>query len=249
LKATLAAINCQKTEIERNFEIHERTIVEAADQVCDIVVFPEMSLTGYLDPAVHSVYELTLESNVVDSLVRLTESYSVDALFGIAEKNPVGGPFISQIHASDGNIVGVYRKRNLADNEALFSPGADAYIGEVSNVAFGVAVCADYTVDTEFIAASTNGASLVFHPAAPGLYGPRRTDEQSWRAGFDWWRDSCIEKNGRHAKTNNVNVAVCTQAGATVDEDFPGWAALIGPDGEIVAELPDWREGKLVIEV
>jgi predicted amidohydrolase len=34
-----------------------------------------------------------------------------------------------------------------------------------------------------------------------------------------------------------------------VDEDFPGIAALVGPDGEVVDELPDWRPGTLVVEI
>jgi predicted amidohydrolase len=40
-----------------------------------------------------------------------------------------------------------------------------------------------------------------------------------------------------------------TQAGATVDEDFPGLAALVDPAGEVIARLPDWKEGELVVEV
>ncbi len=42
---------------------------------------------------------------------------------------------------------------------------------------------------------------------------------------------------------------LCTQAGVTFDEDFPGWAALFGPDGEIVDELPDWRAGTLAVDI
>jgi predicted amidohydrolase len=41
---------------------------------------------------------------------------------------------------------------------------------------------------------------------------------------------------------------MATQAGATEDEDFPGLAALVSPDGGI-ARLPDWRPGTLVVEV
>ncbi len=63
--------------------------------------------------------------------VELTESYSIDVLFGIVERNPSGGPFISQVHAADGKVVGIYRKRNLADNEGLFSPGTKPYVGEL----------------------------------------------------------------------------------------------------------------------
>lgn len=89
----------------------------------------------------------------------------------------------------------------------------------------------------------------MFHPSAPGLHGPRKANDESWQGGFDWWRTSCIERHGRRAKELGLSIAVCTQAGATFDEDFPGWAALFGPDGEIVTELPDWRAGTLIVEI
>jgi predicted amidohydrolase len=249
MKALLASINCQKTEIAKNLENHEQLIANAAELNSDIIVFPEMSLTGYLDPAIHSEFELTLNSPQVNRLVELTETYSIDALFGIVERNPNGGPFISQVHAGNGTVIGTYRKRNLADNEHLFSPGTEPYVGVLGGRSFGVAVCADYEVPTEFVAASDAGASIVFHPSAPGLYGPRKTDDASWQSGFDWWRTSCIEKHGQRAKKLGMYIAVCTQAGSTFDEDFPGWAALFGTDGEIVSELPDWRAGNLIIEI
>ncbi len=249
MKALLASINCQKTEIDKNLEIHEQSIAEAAETNCDIIVFPEMSLTGYLDPAVHSEFKLSTDSEQVKRIAELSESYSVDVLFGLTEHNPDGGPFISQIHASNGTLKGIYRKRNLADNETLFSPGTESYFGEVANVGFGVAVCADRSVPTEFIAASNAGAAIVFHPSAPGLYGVRKTDDASWQRGFDWWRTSCIELHSRWAKELGLHIAVCTQAGSTYDEDFPGWSALFGSDGEIIAELPDWQAGNLTVEI
>jgi predicted amidohydrolase len=39
------------------------------------------------------------------------------------------------------------------------------------------------------------------------------------------------------------------QAGATADEDFPGLAALVGPDGGVAAHLPDWRPGVLTVDI
>ena len=35
----------------------------------------------------------------------------------------------------------------------------------------------------------------------------------------------------------------------TEDEDFPGLAALVGPDGEVTDRLPDWRAGVLTVHV
>jgi predicted amidohydrolase len=52
-----------------------------------------------------------------------------------------------------------------------------------------------------------------------------------------------------HAQRLGVWVAMATQAGSTVDEDFPGIAALIDPRGQIVERLPDWRPGTLVVDV
>ena len=53
----------------------------------------------------------------------------------------------------------------------------------------------------------------------------------------------------RHASENNIWIAATGQAGQTVDEDFPGWAALFDPHGELVAELPDWQEGVLIVDI
>ncbi|MEE8046235.1 MAG: carbon-nitrogen hydrolase family protein [Dehalococcoidia bacterium] len=249
MKALLASINCQKAEIGLNLNSHRAVVLEAKEAGCDVAVFPEMSLTGYLDPAVHAEHIVTLNSSPVLELIDFGASHSVDLLFGIVERGSGEKPYITQVHSSDGAITGVYRKRNLADDETSFEPGIDSYQAVVEGTAFGVAVCADYEVADEFVAASESGAQVVFHPSAPGLYGPRKTNDELWQSGFDWWRSSCVERHGRRARELGINIAVCTQAGATFDEDFPGWAALFGPDGEIVTELPDWRAGTLIVEI
>lgn len=245
----LASINCQKTELELNLETHKRVIREAADAGCDIAVFPEMSLTGYLDPAIHEQHFLSLDSPHIATLVGYADLLSVNVLFGIAERGNNDKFHITQVHAADGLVTGVYRKRHLADNELAFTAGDNSYLGKHAGSNFGVAVCADYEVRDEFVAASEAGASIVFHSSAPGLYGERKTDDASWRSGFDWWRSSTIEKHSRRAKELGIYIAMSTQVGATLDEDFPGWSALFDPEGNVVAELPDWRAGNLIVEI
>jgi len=92
------------------------------------------------------------------------------------------------------------------------------------------------------------GSRLVLGPAAPGLYGDRRATDEEWRAGFDWWRGSVVDDARRFLSPGQL-LAVSTQTGATDDEDFPGWAALVGAGGQVIAELPDWREGSLAVDV
>jgi hypothetical protein len=92
------------------------------------------------------------------------------------------------------------------------------------------------------------GADVVFFCAAPGLHG-RRTDEDSWRAGHTWWETCGLGDARRHAARTGAWVALVTQAGSAVDEDFPGLAALLAPTGEVVRRLPDWRAGNLVVDL
>lgn len=59
-----------------------------------------------------------------------------------------------------------------------------------------------------------------------------------------------------HAGTR-FGVAICAEAGfdapfdaaAAADEDFPGLAALVRPDGGVAARLPDWRPGVLTVDI
>src|SRR4029453_7118263 len=109
-------------------------------------------------------------------------------------------------------------------------------------------ICAEADVTYPFVDAAGAGAQVLCFAAAPGLYG-RRVTESEWRDGFEWWRGYCLERLPARARATGCPILVSTQAGATVDEDFPGWAALFDASGAIVAERADWSEGTLVVDV
>jgi predicted amidohydrolase len=69
------------------------------------------------------------------------------------------------------------------------------------------------------------------------------------RAGFEWWSEHGLGNAIRNAKRLNVPVAMATQAGATVDEDFPGLAALVSAGGKVVQQTPDWDPADLIVEI
>jgi len=115
-------------------------------------------------------------------------------------------------------------------------------------VRFGIAICAESGADAPFDTVAAAGARLVLFPAAPGLYG-RRTDEASWRSGFTWWEGAGLRDATRHAQRLGLWIALAGQAGSTADEDFPGLAALVRPDGSEAARLPDWRPGVLTVDL
>jgi predicted amidohydrolase len=239
MRLLLTAVHCAKGDIAANLTRHLELLSVGAEAECDLVLLPEMSLTGYHPPAA-----ITLEHASVRELVEATRP-GPDLCFGLVERGHLHQPpHITQAVASRGQLAVVHRKAGLAEDEVqTFLPGAPSPLFSLSGVSASLAVCAEIGTQPPY----RDGPALVLAPAAPGLYGPRRASEADWQRGFDWWRGSVLADAARLLPPRSW-LAVSTQAGATVDEDFPGWAALVGPRGVFV-ELPDWHEGTLVVDL
>jgi len=247
MRLALAAMTCGKGEVERNLERHVDLLRTAANSGCDLAVFPEFSLTGSVDPirAPHDL--LSLDAAPVHALAAATKSTGVGAVFGLAEQVR-GGPHITQVYARGGEVVGVQRKRHLGEDEDGYVVAGDDAAFACGGVGFAVAICAESGVNRPWDAAASAGASLVLLCSAPGLYG-RRLDEAAWRDGYEWWQGCGLADAREHAARHRLWVALATQAGSTRDEDFPGLAALVDRDGDVVARLPDWQLGTLMVEI
>jgi NAD+ synthase (glutamine-hydrolysing) len=244
----LAAIRCGKGDLDANLASHLDVLGEARAASCDVILFPEMSLTGSVDPATHPQRLITLSHPAVRELVAASARAGVATCFGVAERDPDGEPRIAQLFAAGGEITAIQRKRHLGDGEDAFAAAAGFAVAEQAGARIGMAICAESGYDGPFDTAAAAGAALMLFPAAPGLYG-RRSTEASWQSGLAWWESCGLAEAQRHARRLGLWVALAGQAGSTDDEDFPGLAALVGPGGTVVARLPDWRPGLLTVDI
>jgi predicted amidohydrolase len=248
MRIALVQMRCEKGDIAGNLTRIGAEIAAAEERGVEIVAFPEMSITGYIDPAIWPDTVLDLDSIPVKEFAAMTDVRSVTAIAGIVERNPDGKPFITQIVARDGRLVGFYRKNTVVDEELeWFSPGESIPIFEHRAVRFGISICADIDNPAVFESSVAQGARFVLELAAPGLYGKQET--RNWQSGFDWWREKCAGQLGGYAREHRIHIAVATQAGRTVDEDFPGGGYLFGPDGATLAATAGWSEGVLDVEI
>ena len=242
MRLLLTAVRCEKGDLDGNLRRHRELLAAGREAGCALVLLPEMSLTGY-DPGA----AVSLTDDIVTGLVATTRD-GPRLSFGLAEAAVAGEtdgrPTITQVLAGNGVVLAVHRKYALPpDEQPAFRPGAGFETVAVDGTTTVTAICAEVGSDQPY----GLGADVVLAPSAPGLYGPRRVSDQDWQRGFDWWRGS-VRADAERLLPPGSWLAVSTQAGAAVDEDFPGWAALIGAGGVIHAELPDWREGVLVVE-
>ncbi len=247
MRALLTAVTCEKHALDRNLAMHLGFVDHASRHDCRLVVFPEFSLTGSVDPTSDPGDSITIDDPAVATLVAATGEYRVAAVFGFSER--VGDAFfITQAVACDGELVAAQRKRHLGDGERGYSTGSDTVVFTVDATHFGMTICAEAGVEWTWDATIRAGAEVVLFCSAPGL-DDHGTSEASWQAGFDWWEGCALGDAVHHAERLKVRVAMATQAGTTVDENFPGIAALIDADGSVIDRLPDWRPGTLIVDL
>lgn len=248
VKIGLVQMRCEKGAIAENLESLSRYLAEAERRGIDIIGFPEMSITGYADPNKYPNAAISLDGKEIDSLLKMTEGRKFSVLAGLIEKNSTGRLFITQIVIRDGKLSGFYRKITLKDEEAeWFSPGEAVTVFKHDDLTFGVSICADIDSEEIFAKCAGQGAQIVFELAAPGLYGEQAT--RNWRSGYEWWEGECLKYLPGYAKKYGIWIAVATQAGRTVDEDFPGGGYVFSPDGNRVYTTPDWLPGAAYIKL
>ncbi|MCK4477222.1 carbon-nitrogen hydrolase family protein [Candidatus Bathyarchaeota archaeon] len=248
VKIGLVQMRCEKAAITENLKSTARYLDKAVAYGLDIVSFPEMSITGYADPTKYPKAIIHLDGPELGRLLELTRGKSITVLAGLIEEKPDGKPFITQVMVRNGKLLGFYRKKRIVEEEAeWFSPGDLIPIFKHDDLPLGIAICADIRNHEVFAECARQGAKIVFEVAAPGLHGDQAT--RDWRAGFEWWECECQKYLSRYAQKYSIWVAVATQAGRTVDEDFPGGGYVFAPNGQRLYATPDWSPGAVYLEI
>jgi predicted amidohydrolase len=141
VRALLAAMTCEKGDVDANLAAHVGTIARAVRAECSVVVFPEFSLTGSVDPARAPADAMTIDDPAIAALVAAT-SPGVAAVFGFAQR--CGDQFfITQAVASDGVLRGWQHKRHLGEDEVGYATGSDPFVFELGARRLGILICAE----------------------------------------------------------------------------------------------------------
>lgn len=248
LRIALVQQLCEKAAVQQNLDSISRHLAAAAARGIDIVGFPEMNINGYADPNRYPMAVIGLDGPEIRDFLERTESFPGTVLAGFIEENPAGKPFITHIAARRGKLAGLYRKITIKDEEVdWFSPGDRVPVFEHDGLTFGIAICADIDNPQVFADCSRQGARIIFELAAPGLYGEQAT--RNWQSGYAWWEGECRKQLGGYARQHGCWIGVATQAGRTIDEDFPGGGYLFAPGGERVYATRDWSPGVAYLEI
>jgi omega-amidase len=147
MKIAAAQIACVPGEIGANLRKIREFALRAKKADADLVVFPEMSDTGYSMPIIKK-HATEWTEGAVPRLEQMAEELSIAIICGVSEREG-DNIFNSQIFIeAGGEVIGTYRKTHLVtaaplDERATFSPGDKLATCTARDLNFGLTICYD----------------------------------------------------------------------------------------------------------
>ncbi|NVJ98397.1 MAG: carbon-nitrogen hydrolase family protein [Alphaproteobacteria bacterium] len=154
-----AQITSLRGDIETNLATHKRTTELAAKEGVQLLVFPELSLTGYeMDLA--EALQITPTDRIFDPLQKLAHDHNMRVLVGAPIKATAGKPYLAAVILG-GNEPEIYAKIHLhgAEND-YFQCGTNHKVIPHSAGHIGCAICADLTHTSHAAGAHAAGADV-----------------------------------------------------------------------------------------
>ncbi|MFS0647024.1 carbon-nitrogen hydrolase family protein [Siminovitchia sp. 179-K 8D1 HS] len=215
-----------------NYERIAETVVKAREERAQIVIFPELFLSGYSVGKNLSEMSETIDGPYMTKVRNLCKQQGIYVVLGFPEDGQDGNYYISSALIDDqGKVLGVYRKMHLFDAEKnYFQPGSTFEVIETPLGSIGLMICFDVEFPEIARALKLLGADLIviinanMHPYEMHHHIFARS----------------------RAMENEIPVIICNRLGKEGELDFCGDSMVIDAAGKILLALKDKEQAQAV---
>lgn len=231
MKSCAVQLASLKGDVQANLERHLACIEQAAALGAELVVFPELSLTGY-EPTLARQAALPVGAARLDPLQAACDRFGITVAVGLPLPTPDGIRIGMPIFSS-GAARQAYAKQRLHDDELpWFTPGHQAMLLQVGAHHVAPAICYESMFMAHAAAAREHGADLYLVSVAKTAKGIRE--------GYQHYAEVARELGMTVLLANCVGPAD-TFIGA-------GGSAAWDSQGRLLASLDDHSEGLIVLD-
>jgi predicted amidohydrolase len=247
LRIALAQINPHLGDVPRNLQKHLSLIETAKSQGADLVVFPELSLTGYVLQDLVSTVALAPQKEDAIFGQLLEASQSIDLAVGFVEEDSRHRFFIAAAYLSGGEVVHIHHKLylptyGLFDEGRFFAWGDSISAFDTRFGRVGMLICEDFWHASPPYLLWLDGADLfLFMSASPGRGLSAALKLESAR-----WVEQLVQA---YANLFTAFVVHANRVGYEDGLHFWGGSAAFDPDGVLLAQAPYFDEGVTVAEL
>lgn len=246
-KLALAQINTMLGDVNANLQKHLSLVDQANAKGADLLIFPELSLTGYLlqDMVPQVAIKPTQEDPIFSQL--LQASQKIDIVVGFVQEDERNRFYIASGYLSQGEVVHIHQKiylptYGLFDESRFFAWGDGVRAFDTRFGRFGMLVCEDFWhASVPYLLWQDGADVLIFSSASPG----RGLSDEPLVASARW----VDHINRAYASLFTTFVAHTNRVGYEDGLHFWGGAMVYDPNGEVLARAPQCEETVLYCEI
>lgn len=232
LNIGLAQIYPKLGDVEANLTKHLEYVERAAAENVDLLVFPELSLTGYqVQDLVPEVAITAAESDSTFAKL-LDASHRMDIVFGFVQRDVRNRYFIASAYLSAGQTRHIHHKVYLPtytmfDESRYFDEGENVRAFDTRFGRVGILICEDFWHMSPPYLLWLDGADLlILQSASPS----RGLDTGDRLAGSRW-----VELVNQAYGSMFTNYVIhCNRVGYEDGKNFWGGSSVVDPDGEFL---------------
>lgn len=247
LNLALAQINTRLGDTEANLAKHLEFIREARAREVDLLIFPELSLTGYVlqDLATAVAHRPTSDDPVFRPLLKASQG--IDLVVGFVNEDRRHRFYIAAAYLSKGQVLHVHHKvylptYGLFDEGRFFAWGDGVQAFDTRFGRLGILICEDFWHASPPYLLWLDGAEmLLFTSASPGRGLTVEPQLESAR-----WVEHI---NRAYASLFTTFVVHANRVGFEDGLNFWGGSTAFDPNGELIVKAPYNEEAITLAEI
>ena len=235
LRLALAQIDSSVGDLEGNAAKITEQIAAARDAGAELVLFPELALTGYPpEDLLLKEHFLQASNEAIAELAR--EAQGIVALVGFPERGD--DVYNALAVLAEGELKAVYRKSVLPnygvfDEQRYFQVGEGGAVLQLGDARLGLTICEDiWTPGPPFSDEALAGAALVLNASASPYHARKGRERERMLI--------------QRARDNLCAVAFCNMVGGQDELLFDGHSLLLDHEGCVLARAPQFEEALVV---
>lgn len=230
MKIALAQISSKKGDLKANSFHHHKLIELAINQGATIIIFPELSITGY-EPHLAKALASQFNDPIFSDFQKISDEKNIRIGFGAPTKNKQG-VFISMLLFSPNQARQLYSKKYLHEDEKPFFSSGDNETIFIKNTKIALAICYELSVKAHAASAMENSAAFYLASVAKTADGVEKAHK----------RLAYI------AKENKIPVLMVNSVGPNDDFISAGQSAVWDAKGTLVGAMNTTEEGLLIFD-
>ncbi|RMG70322.1 MAG: hypothetical protein D6711_17620 [Chloroflexi bacterium] len=232
IKIGLAQIYPKLGDVPANLEKHQQYIAQAVQQGVDLLIFPELSLTGY--QVQDLVPEVAIRADQSDKTFAalLKASQQLDLMFGFVRQDLRNRFFIAAAYLSQGECVHIHHKVYLPtytmfDESRYFDQGERVQAFDTRFGRMGMLICEDFWHVSPPYLLWMDGADVFLLQSS----SPSRGLDASDRLASTRWVELVTQAYGSMFTNYIIH---CNRVGYEDGKNFWGGSSIVDPNGDFL---------------